>query len=48
MYGLYLTKSLLGFGMGIMLAANFHICGIKSSFDMLLRNVSPGGPMWFM
>ena len=43
-----LSMSLLGFGMGPMLA-NFHICGImlvlREVFNMLVRNVSPRGPM---
>ena len=41
---------LLGFGMGTMLA-NFHMCGImlvlRAVFNMLVRNVSPRGPMCF-
>ena len=45
-----LSMSLLGFGMGTMLA-NFHICGImfvlRAVFNMLVRNASPRGPMWF-
>ena len=43
-----LSMSLLGFGMGTMLA-NFHMCGImlvlKAVFNMLVRIASPGGPM---
>ena len=49
--GLYeapLSMSLLGFGMGTMLA-NFHMCGImlllRTVFNMLVRNSSPRGPM---
>ena len=42
--------SLLGFGMGTMLA-NFHMCGImlvlRAVSNMLVRNASPRGPMWF-
>ena len=42
--------SLLGFGMGIMLA-NFHICGImlvsRAIINMLVRNTSPKGHMCF-
>ena len=41
-----LSMSLLGYGMGTMLA-NFHMCGIKSSFNMLVRNASSRGPMCF-
>ena len=45
-----LSMSLLGFGMGTMLA-NFHMCGIMlvliAGFNMLVRNVSPRGPMCF-
>ena len=51
--GLYeapLSMSLLGFGMGIMLA-NFHMCGIMLLFravlNMLAINTSPRGPMCF-
>ena len=40
-YEVPLSMSLLGFGIGTMLA-NFHMCGI-----MLVRNESPRGPMWF-
>ena len=32
LYEVTLSMSLLGFGMGIMLA-NFHMCGIKSRFQ---------------
>ena len=45
-----LSMSLLGFGMETMLA-NFHMCGIilvvRAVFNMLVRNASPRGPMWF-
>ena len=45
-----LSISLLGFGMGTMLA-NFHMCGImlvlRAVFNMLVRNASPTGPMCF-
>ena len=51
--GLYeapLSMSLLGFGMGAMLA-NIHMCGImlvlRAVFNMLVRNASPTGPMCF-
>ena len=44
LYEVPLSMSLLGFGMGTMLA-NFHMCGIKSSFNMLVRNAGPRGPM---
>ena len=42
LYEVPLSMSLLGFGMGIMLA-NFHVCGImlvlRAVFNMLARNV---------
>ena len=45
-----LSMYLLGFGMGTMLA-NFHMCGILlvfgAVFNMLVRNVSPRGPICF-
>ena len=45
-----LPMSLLGFGMGTMLA-NVHMCGImlvlRVVFNMLVRNASPRGPMCF-
>ena len=50
LYALPLSMSLLGFGMGTMLA-NFHMCGImlvlREVFNMLVRNASPRGPMCF-
>ena len=46
LYEMPLSITLLGFGMGTMLA-NFHMCGVKSSFNMLVRNTSPIGPMCF-
>ena len=50
LYDVPLSMSLLGFGMGTMLA-NFHMCGImlvlKAVFNMLVRNASPREPMWF-
>ena len=50
LYEVPLSMSLLGFGMGTMLA-NFHICGImlvlRAVFKMLMRNASPRGPMCF-
>ena len=43
-----LSMSLLGFGMGTMLA-NFHMCAImlvlRAVFNMLARNASPRGSM---
>ena len=48
--GLYVvpfSMSLLGFGMGTMLA-NFHMCDIMLVFNMLVRNASPRGPICFM
>ena len=45
-----LFMSLLGFGMGTMLA-NFHMCGImlvlSAVFSILVRNASTRGPMCF-
>ena len=42
--------SLLDFGMGTMLV-NFHMCGImlvlREVYNMLVRNTSPRGPMYF-
>ena len=46
LYEVPLSMSLLGFGMGTMLA-NFHMCGIMLVFNMLVRNASPRGPMCF-
>ena len=50
MYEVPLSMSLLGFGMGTMLA-NFHMCGImlmlRAVFNMLVRNASPRGPIYF-
>ena len=51
MYEVPLSMSLLGFGIGTMLA-NFHMCGIilvlRAVFNMLVRIASPSGPMCFM
>ena len=48
LYEVPLSMSLLGYGMGTMLA-NFHMCGImlvlRAVFSM--RNASPRGPMCF-
>ena len=48
LYDVPLSMSLLGFGMGTMLA-NFHMCGImlvlRAVFNMLVRNTSPRGPV---
>ena len=50
LYEVPLSMSLLGFGMGTMLA-NFHMCGtmlvLRAVFNMLVRNASPTGPMRF-
>ena len=50
LYEVPLSMSLLGFGMGTMLA-NFNMCGImlvlRAVFNILVRNTSPRGPMWF-
>ena len=51
LYEVPLSMSLLGFGMGTMLA-NFHMCGImlvlRAVFNMLVGNASPRGPMCLM
>ena len=51
LYEVPLSMSLLGFGMGTMLA-NFHMCDImlvlRAVFNMLMRNASPRGPMYFI
>ena len=50
LYEVPLSLSLLGFGVGTMLA-NFHMCGImlvlRTVFNMLVVNASPRGPMCF-
>ena len=50
LYEVPLSMSLLGFGMGTVLA-NIHMCGImlvlRAVFNMLVSNVSPRGPMCF-
>ena len=50
LYEVPLSMSLLGFGIGTMLA-NFHMCGImlvlRAVFNMLVRNASPKGNMCF-
>ena len=50
MYEVPLSMSLLGLGIGTMLA-NFHMCSImlvlRTFFNMLARSASPGGPMCF-
>ena len=46
LYEVPLSMSLLGSGIGTMLV-NFHMCGVMSSFNMLVRNASPRGPMCF-
>ena len=50
LYEVPLSISLLGLGMGTMLAI-FHMCGImlvlRSVFNMLVRNASARGPMCF-
>ena len=51
LYEVLLPMSLLGFGVGTMLA-NFHMCGImlvlREVFNMLVRNASPRGPISHM
>ena len=46
LYEVPLSMSLVGFGMGTLLA-NFHMCGImlvlRAVFNMLVRNSSPRG-----
>ena len=50
LYEVPLSVSLLGFGIGTMLA-NFHECGIifllRAVLNILVRNASPRGPMYF-
>ena len=50
MYEVSLSMSLLGLGMGTILA-NFYMCGImlvlRAVFNMLVRNVSPKGSIYF-
>ena len=50
LYDVSLSMSLLGFGMGTMLA-NFHMCGIilmlRAVSNILVRNVSPRVPVCF-
>ena len=50
LYEVPLSRSLLGFGIGTMLA-NFHMCGImlvfRAALNMLVRNASPRGSMCF-
>ena len=50
LYEVPLSMSLLGFGMGTMLA-NFHVCGtmlvLRAVFYVLVRNASPRGHMCF-
>ena len=48
LYQVHLSMSLLGFGMGTMLA-NFHMwyVVIRAVFNMLVRNATPRGPMCF-
>ena len=50
LYEVPLFMYLLDFGMRTMLA-NFHMCVImlvlRAVFNMLVRNVSPRGPMYF-
>ena len=50
LYEVPLSMSLLGLGMGTMLA-NSHMCGImlvlRAVFHMIVRNTNPRGPMCF-
>ena len=50
LYDVPLSMSLLGFGMGTMLA-NFYMCGImlvlRAVFNIFVRNASPRGPIRF-
>ena len=50
LYEVPLSTSLLGFGMGTMLA-NLNMCGImlvlRAVFNMIIRNASPRGPLCF-
>ena len=49
LYEMFLSMSLLGFGMETMLT-NYHMCGImtvlRAVCNMLVRNASPKGPMF--
>ena len=49
LYEVPLSMSLLGFGMGTMLANFLHMCAImlvlRAVFNMLVRNASPRVPM---
>ena len=47
LYEVPLSVSLLGFGMETM-SANFHMLVLRTVFNMLVRNASPRGPMYFM
>ena len=47
MYEVTLSMSLLGLWMGAM-SANFHMLVLRTVFNMLVRNASPRGPMYFM
>ena len=47
LYEVPLSMSLLGFGMGTMLGSYHMYVAVKSSFNMLMRNASPRGPMCF-
>ena len=46
LYEVFLSMSLMGFGMGTMLAS-FHMCGtmlvLRAVFNMLMRNASQEG-----
>ena len=50
LYGVPLSMSFFGFGMGTMLP-NDQMCGImlvlRAVFNILVRNASPRGPMYF-
>ena len=50
LYEMTFSMSLLGFGMGTVIA-NFHMCGImfllRAVLNILVRNASPRGPICF-
>ena len=46
LYEVPLSMTLLGFGIWTMLA-NFYMFVLRSVFNMIVRNASPRGPMYF-
>ena len=47
LYEVPLSVSLLGFGIGTMLANSGILFLLRAVFNMLMRNASPRGPMCF-